>query len=72
MTEFEILDQLLPENLKIAMVTGNADAVSAAQTGISRFEFGDIAYAVGEKIASRHLSNRKIARGLLALADLKG
>jgi len=72
MTEFEILDQLLPENLKVAMATGNADAITTAQTGMSRFEFGDIALSVGEKIASRHLSNRKVARGLLALANLKG
>lgn len=72
MTEFELLDQLLPENLKLAMVTGNADKISAAQTGMTRFEFSDIARSVGEKIASRHLKNRTITRGLLALSELKG
>lgn len=72
MTEFELLDALLPENLKLAMVTGNADTISMAQTGMSRFEFGDIAYSLGEKIASRHQRNRAITRGLLALRELKG
>jgi hypothetical protein len=72
MTEFELLDQLLPENLKLAMQTGNADKISMVQTGLQSFEFKDIAQHVGTKIAERHRSNRVITRGLLALNELKG
>jgi len=72
MTEFELLDALLPLNLKLAMVTGNADKISMAQTGMQRFEFGDVAFSLGEKIAERHRQNRMITRGLLALHELKG
>ena len=72
MTEFELLDKLLPQNLKLAMVTGNADKIAMVQTGMQRFEFGDIAYSLGEKVAKRHRQNRTITRGLLALRELKG
>ncbi|RKY27900.1 MAG: hypothetical protein DRP83_01600 [Planctomycetota bacterium] len=72
MTEFELLDKLLPENLKIAMETGRADKISQVQTGMMSFEFRDIAEHLGTKIAERHHSNRVITRGLLALQELKG
>ena len=72
MTEFELLDKLLPENLKTAMETGNADKISMVQTGLPSFEFGKIAQYLGTEIAERHQRNRTVTRGLLALRELKG
>lgn len=72
MTEHEFLDALVPDNLKLAMVTGNADKIAAAMTGMTRFEFGDVAQYVGTKLAERHQRYRTVARGLMALDALEG
>ena len=72
MLEHELLDALVPENLKLAMVTGNSDKIAAAITGMNRFEFGDIARHIGTKLAERHQRYRTVSRGLLALDSLKG
>ena len=72
MTEREILDGLLPENLKVATQTGNSDKVAAAITGLENFEFEDIAEHLGTKIAERRQYYRPIVQGLVALNALKG
>lgn len=72
MDERDVLDELLPPNLKIAMLTGNADKIAEASTGLDKFEFQDIAAYLGTKIATRHRHYQKVGRGLLALKRLGG
>jgi len=72
MDEFKLLDTLLPANLKLAMLTGNADKIATACTGLDKFEFRDVAQYVGTKLAEHGRHYQKISRGLLALEKLKG
>lgn len=71
-TEFEILDSLLPGELKNAMENAESYKIASLITGLQRFEFGDIAGYLGTKIAARNLRYRPVVQGLLALNELKG
>ena len=70
-TEFEVLDTLLPDELKTAMENVESYKIASLVTGLPRFEFQDIAEYLGTKTASRNLQYRPVVRGLLALNELK-